>query len=171
MDILIAEDDWMSLKLLNNILVKHGHRVLAATNGQEAWDIFQHETIPMVITDWLMPKMNGLELCQNIRGTQKETYTYIIVSTIRNEKGDLMEVLKHGADDYILKPIHVDELLARIKTGERIMKLEKKHIDMEQCIIESRTFCWLTMNSQLPNRSSARFKIKIPRSGCYISKY
>ena len=147
MDILIAEDDWISLKLLNNVLVKHGHRVLNATNGQEAWDIFQQETIPMVITDWLMPKMNGLELCQNIRGTQKGPYTYIIVATTRNEKRDLLEVLKHGADDYILKPIHVDELLARIKTGERITKLEKKHIDMEQGIIESRNKLRVVLDS------------------------
>ncbi|MFH0994892.1 MAG: ATP-binding protein [Pseudomonadota bacterium] len=147
MDILIAEDDGMSLKLLNTILVKHGHRVLTATNGQQAWDIFRHETIPLVITDWLMPEMNGLELCRNIRGTQKEHYTYIIVATGRNEKGDLLEVLKHGADDYILKPIHVEELLAKIKAGERITKLEKKHKDLEQCIIESRNKLRVVLDS------------------------
>ncbi len=140
MDILIAEDDGMSLKLLNSILIKHGHRVLTATNGQQAWNIFQHETIPMVITDWLMPEMNGLELCQNIRNTQKEHYTYIIVATSRNEKGDLLEALKHGADDYILKPIHVEELLARIKAGERITKLE-------QCIMESRNKLRVVLDS------------------------
>ncbi len=93
MDILIAEDDGVSLKILNNILVKHGHRILTATNGQQARDIFQHETIPMVITNRLMPEMNGMELCRNVRGVQKERYTYFIVATSRNEKGDLLKVL------------------------------------------------------------------------------
>ena len=147
MDILLVEDDRMALKTLKDILVKHGHRVLAATNGQEAWDIFQHETIPMVITDWLMPEMNGLELCQNIRGAHKEHYTYIIVATGRNEKGDLLEVLKHGADDNILKPIHIEELQAKIKAGERIAKLEKKHMDLEQCLIESRNKLRVVLDS------------------------
>jgi signal transduction histidine kinase/FixJ family two-component response regulator len=147
MDILIADDDGVSIKLLNNILVKHGHRVLAATNGRQAWDIFQHETIPMVITDWLMPEMSGLELCRNIRDAQKVHYTYVIVVTSRNEKGDLLEVLQHGADDYILKPIHVEELLARIKAGERITKLEKIHKDLEQCVIGSRNKLRVVLDS------------------------
>jgi PAS domain S-box-containing protein len=163
MDILIAEDDGTSLKLLNNILVKDGHRVLTATTGQHAWDIFQRETILMVITDWLLPEMSGLALCRNIRSSQKEHYTYIIVATGRNEKGDLVEVLKHGADDYILKPIHVEELRAKVKVGERISKLEKKHKDLAQCLIESRNKLRIVLDS-LPEEI-----VTIDTNACIVS--
>ncbi len=163
MDILIAEDDETSLKILNNILIKQGHRVLTATTGQQAWDIFQRETIPMVITDWLMPEMSGLALCKNIRDSQKGHYTYIIVATGRNEKGDLLEVLKHGADDYILKPIHVEELLARVKVGERISKLEIKHKDLAQCLIESRNKLRVVLDS-LPEKI-----VTIDADACIVS--
>jgi len=163
MDILIAEDDGTSLKLLSDILVKDGHRVLTAITGQQAWDIFQRETIPMVITDWLMPEMNGLELCRNIRGAWKEHYTYIIVATGRNEKGDLLEVLKHGADDCILKPIHGEELLARVKVGERTLTLEKKHKDLAQCLIESRNKLRIVLDS-LPEKI-----VTIDANACIVS--
>lgn len=163
MDILIAEDDETSLKLLNNVLVKHGHRVLTATTGQKAWDVFQRETILMVITDWHLPEMSGLALCRNIRSSQKEHYTYIIVATGRNEKGDLIEVLKHGADDYILKPIHVEELQAKVKVGERISKLEKKHKDLAQCLIESRNKLRIVLDS-LPEKI-----VTIDANDCIVS--
>ena len=163
MDILIAEDDGTSLKLLNNILTQNGHHVLSATNGQQAWEIFQRETISLVITDWLMPEMNGLALCRNIRGANKEHYTYIIVATIRNEKEDMLAVLENGADDYISKPIDAKELLARIKVGERILKLEKKHKDLAQCVIESRNKLRIVLDS-LPEQI-----VTIDENACIVS--
>ena len=163
MDILIAEDDGISLKILNNILVKYGHRVLAAANGRQAWDIFQHETIRMVITDWLMPEMNGLELCQRIRGAQKEFYTYIIIVTSRDGKADLLEILKKGADDCIIKPIPPEVLHARIKAGERVIRLEEKHKLLQQNLIESRNKLRVVLDS-LPEEI-----VSIDANACIVS--
>ena len=147
MEILIAEDDDMILNLLVDFLDTLGHTVMTAQDGQEAWHIYQTKSIQMVITDWMMPRMDGLELCRNIRAASKDHYTYIIVITGKEQKKDLLETLKCGADDYIKKPFDPDELLARIKAGERIMKLEEAHKNLQQVLIESRNKLRIVLDS------------------------
>ncbi|MEA3359825.1 MAG: diguanylate cyclase [Thermodesulfobacteriota bacterium] len=124
--VLIAEDDPVSRKLLEKHLAKVGYNVVSAANGQEALEIFKREFFPIVISDWMMPKMNGLELCKAIRSDKsKKGYVYIVLLTGKNSKEDIIEGLEAGADDYLTKPFNRAELFARLNTGRRILELEK----------------------------------------------
>jgi two-component system, NtrC family, sensor kinase len=147
MEILIAEDDDLILDLLLDSLDSQGHSVMTAQDGQEAWQIYQTKPIQMVITDWMMPRMDGLKLCRNIRAASRGHYTYIIVITGKEQKEDLLETLKCGADDCIKKPFDPDELQARIKAGERIIKLEEAHKNLQQVLIESRNKLRIVVDS------------------------
>ncbi len=125
MKILIAEDERVSRRLLESRLKKWGYDVTAAEDGEEAWEIFQQEHFPMVISDWMMPKMDGLELLKKIRSIERSGYVYTILLTARSEKEDLLAGMDSGADDFISKPFDKDELLARLKVGLRITDLER----------------------------------------------
>ncbi len=125
MRILIVDDDNDIIILLSKILHKWGHDVITAFNGVEAWEILQSEQIGFVISDWMMPKMNGLELCKRIRDANFPRYVYIILLTAKDEKHDLIEGLESGADDFVVKPFNKSELNVRIRAGERILKLEQ----------------------------------------------
>ena len=138
MEILIAEDNAVSRNLLKKALVKQGHMVLAAEDGIKAWELFQKNNVNMVITNWIMPGMDGVTLCKKIRSSANESYTYVIILTAKDQKEDLVEVFNAGADDYIAKPFDPHELNARIKTGARIVDLEIKHNDLANVLIESR---------------------------------
>jgi DNA-binding response OmpR family regulator len=147
MEILIAEDDESILEMLANILDSLGHTLLTAREGQEAWHIFQTKFVPMVITDWLMPQMDGLELCRNIREASRDHYTYIIVATETEQKKALLKSLKCGVDDFILKPFDVNELSTRINASERIINLEKSHWNLQRILIESRNKLRIVVDS------------------------
>ena len=120
MKILIAEDEKVSRHLLENRLRKWGYDVTAAEDGEEAWKIFQKEHFPMVISDWIMPKMDGLELLRRIRSIKREGYVYTILLTAHSGKEEILAGMDSGADDFIAKPFDNDELLARLKVGRRI---------------------------------------------------
>jgi sigma-B regulation protein RsbU (phosphoserine phosphatase) len=122
MKILIAEDDPILRQLLEKKFQLWGHKVLVTNNGQEAWDMLQSENIRFLIADWMMPVMDGLELCQRIRA-ERSSYVYIILLTGKDRKEDAVKGLDAGADDYIRKPFEWDELRARIRAGERILGL------------------------------------------------
>ena len=125
MKILIAEDELVSRRLLESRLKKWGYEVTAAKDGKEAWEIFQKEHFPMVISDWMMPEMDGLELLRRIRASERPGYVYTILLTARTEKEDILAGMESGADDFITKPFDKDELLARLKVGLRITDLER----------------------------------------------
>ena len=140
MRILIAEDDKDSQKLLERILQKENYDVVIADDGRMAWDIIQHEDIRLVITDWLMPQMGGVELCEKIRQEATSGYVYIILVTSKEGKADLVRAMDAGADDYITKPYDKGELLARVRSGQRIISLEQAISEKNrELIIEKET--------------------------------
>ena len=126
MKILIVEDDLISRKLLEKTIRGWGNEVMTAENGQEAWDIFQKESIKFIIADWMMPVMDGLALCKKIRALDNTGYIYFILLTSKDKKDDVVQGLDAGADDYVSKPYDFEELKVRIRVGERILKLEKE---------------------------------------------
>jgi sigma-B regulation protein RsbU (phosphoserine phosphatase) len=126
MKILIAEDDNISRRFLSRTLEKWGYEVVAAANGKEALDIFRKEHFSMVITDWMMPEMDGLQLVSEIRNAETSDYVYIIMLTANSKKEDLVKGMSAGADDFIAKPFDNSELQVRLRAGERIISLEKK---------------------------------------------
>ena len=126
MKILVAEDDTVTLRMLQHFLERWGHRVISAQNGSEALEKLLSETVDIVITDWMMPEMDGLEFVGHIRGRRNDTpFVYIILLTTRNEKEDIVQALDAGVDDYIAKPFDPDELRARVSVGERTVRLEQ----------------------------------------------
>lgn len=122
--ILLVEDNAVSGKLLEKALIKAGHEVVSAENGREALELFNGKFFTIILTDWLMPEMNGIELCKTIRESSTERYVFIILLTAKDSKDDIVLGLEAGADDYLTKPINNAELMARLNTGKRILELE-----------------------------------------------
>lgn len=124
MRILVAEDELSQRVALRGVLTSAGHEVLEATNGYIAWNIVQHDAVQLVITDWMMPGMDGTELIDRIRAADFPRYIYILLFTQRNDRSDVVSGLRSGADDYLTKPFDPRELLARVAVGIRIIELE-----------------------------------------------
>lgn len=131
MKILIAEDDFISCKALENNLKEWGYEVVSARDGNEAWELARANDIRLAILDWNMPGIDGIELSRKIRNEyQKEDskYIYIILLTGRGGQDDIIQGLSTGADDYMTKPYSFVELKYRVQNGERIIKNEDKRI-------------------------------------------
>jgi two-component system cell cycle response regulator len=125
--ILIAEDDPVSRRLLEVFLGKWGYDVVVTSDGNEAWEMLQGQDVPnLVISDWMMPQIDGLELCRRICAMERPDYTYFIILTAKGGKHDVVQGLEAGADDYLVKPFDQNELKYRVKIGERIITLEHR---------------------------------------------
>jgi two-component system, NtrC family, sensor kinase len=138
MKVLIADDDPVSRRLLQSYLQKWGYEVATAVNGADAWRLFEREEYPVVITDWVMPEVNGTELIRRIRASQRPHYVYAILLTSRAQKEDLVEGMEAGADDFVNKPFLAEELRVRLRAGERIVNLERALADQNQALREAR---------------------------------
>ncbi len=127
MHILVVDDDPVSLMIMASRLEQFGHEVAIASDGFEALQILeQSAVVSFVISDWMMPGMDGLELCRKIRTTPFRRYIYFILLTIREDKASLVEGMDAGADDFLVKPVDQEELRVRIRAGERILRLERQ---------------------------------------------
>lgn len=124
MRILIVDDDADMRRLLLRTLQRWGYDVVSAADGVEAWEHLQNESISFVITDWIMPKLDGLGLCRRIREARLARYIYIILLTAKNSKDELIKGMEAGADDFLIKPFNAGEFKVRIRAGERIVTLE-----------------------------------------------
>ncbi|SEK88505.1 GGDEF domain-containing response regulator [Nitrosovibrio tenuis] len=126
MKILIAEDDTTTRLIFGATLRKMGHTVTAVEDGQKAWEAWQQEEYSLLISDWIMPDIDGLELCKRIRAQPSLQYTYIILLTSMDGKGSYLEGMDAGADDFITKPFDEEQLAARLRVAERIIALHRK---------------------------------------------
>jgi two-component system, NtrC family, sensor kinase len=137
MEILIADDDPITRKILANMIVTTGHEAIFAENGIEAWNILTTKKTRILITDWMMPELDGPDLCRKIRATEWPYYIYIILLTAKDQKSDAIKGLEAGADDYVIKPVHFEELVARIRSGQRIIQLEENYRVMHAQLLQS----------------------------------
>jgi len=152
MQILIAEDELISRRLLQVTLEKWDYQVVAACDGAQAWDRLQEAEAPrLAILDWMMPGLSGPEVCANVRQQAREPYTYILLLTARTQKQDLIEGMEAGADDYITKPFDAQELKVRLRAGRRILDLQAELVAAREALREQATHDPLTC---LWNRSS-----------------
>jgi two-component system cell cycle response regulator len=124
--VLIAEDDPVFRQLLQSCLRKWNYRVVETENGVDAWKALQSADSPqMALLDWMMPGLNGIEVCRKIRSLKQSPYKYVLLLTAKNDKHDVVAGLEAGADDYLTKPFDVDELRARVRAGKRILELQQ----------------------------------------------
>jgi two-component system, cell cycle response regulator len=123
--VLVAEDDPMFRRILKSWVETWGYQVTVAEDGEKAWNILQQETQPeLLILDWVMPGIDGAELCHRIRARQSTPYQYILLVTAKDDTEDVVAGLEAGADDYLIKPFERNELRARLRVGRRILLLQ-----------------------------------------------
>lgn len=126
MKLLIADDDPVSLRLLRGTLTRAGHEVIEAPDGRRAWEILEGDEAPrLAVIDWMMPGMDGLEICRSLRKRGGSGYVYVILLTTRSYREDVVAGLEAGADDYLIKPCNPQELRWRVHAGERVLNLEQ----------------------------------------------
>jgi diguanylate cyclase (GGDEF)-like protein len=123
--ILIAEDEPVSRRMLQGVLTKWGYDVVSVEDGNAAWERLNAADAPRIaLLDWMMPGLNGIDVCRKMRQQRPEPYTYILLLTAKNAKESVVEGLESGADDYLTKPFHFEELKARLRVGLRLLELE-----------------------------------------------
>ncbi len=133
MKILIAEDDFTSRRILEAILLRWGYEVISAADGLEAWEQLQRaDAPPLAILDWMMPEIDGDELCRRLKKRKPTATTYVILLTARGGKEDIVKGLEAGADDYLAKPFDNGELRARVAVGRRIVELQSALSEQEK---------------------------------------
>jgi sigma-B regulation protein RsbU (phosphoserine phosphatase) len=172
MKILIVDDDSTTRLVLDAMLARLGHEVIAAADGAEAWTILQEQTIPLVLTDWNMPGMNGLELCRRIRTIPTITgkkYTYVILLTVLDGRDYFLAGMEAGADDFITKPWDEQQLAARLRVAERLLNLQHELNELSG-LLPICSYCksirddhnyWQQLESYVSNRTDARFSHSI----------
>jgi two-component system cell cycle response regulator len=131
--VLIADDDMISRRLLEATLTRWGYEAIVTHDGVEAWNVLQRPTTPsLAILDWMMPGMDGVEVCRRVRQREQEPYIYLLLLTTKGRKEHLIEGLDAGADDYLTKPFDPHELQVRLRAGKRIVTLQAELIEARE---------------------------------------
>ena len=145
MDVLIADDDPVSRRLLQVSLGHAGYNVISAANGTEALHALDAVDYPrLCVLDWMMPELDGVDVCRIIRERGREPYVYVILLTSKAEQKEIVEGLESGADDYIVKPFDLHELKARLRSGKRILDLHEQLVSARELLRTQATHDSLT---------------------------
>ncbi len=125
MNILLVDDDPVARKIHSILLRAQGHEVEEAADGELAWRLVEDSQISFVVSDWMMPRLAGVDLCRRIRAAALDRYVYVILCTSKGAKADLIEGMDAGADDFLVKPVGPDELRVKVRAGERVLSLQQ----------------------------------------------
>ncbi len=135
MKILIAEDEPLAAKILQNALESLGHEVISAGNGTKAWEAFDREPVRLVVSDWLMPGLDGLDLCRKVRDRKKTPYTYFILLTSQETKSENYDLASEaGVDDFLSKPLDRPTIRMRLRVAERILRFTTEVRQLQELI-------------------------------------
>jgi diguanylate cyclase (GGDEF)-like protein len=144
--VLIAEDDPNFRDALETMVSAWGYTVVSASHGMDAWKLLLEDDAPkLTILDWIMPGMDGVEICRRLRSRQKDPYTYVILLTIQDQVEHLTEGFSAGADDFLTKPVMPTELQARLLAGRRILEMQKELISAREALRQQATRDPLTL--------------------------
>ncbi len=177
MKILIAEDDRVARLLLKSTLESFGHEVVETDNGAVAWERYSEDHPRLLIVDWMMPQLDGLELCRAVRAEDRPAYTYIIMLTVLGGKRCYLRAMDAGADDFIRKPLDRDELAARVRVAERILGLYSEVKELES-LLPICSYCrkirdandrWQDVETYISSRTESTFTHGICPQ-CYQSR-
>jgi two-component system, cell cycle response regulator len=150
--VLIAEDNSGFRQVLERMLQKWGYEVVSASNGLQAWEILQAPEAPrLAILDWMMPELDGVEVCRRVRDQNHEPYIYILLLTAKDTAEELVEGMEAGADDYLKKPVNTHELRVRLRAGQRIIDLQEELVRAREALRRQATRDQLT---ELWNRTA-----------------
>jgi DNA-binding response OmpR family regulator len=178
--ILIADDDAVVRQLVADVLAGAGHDIVSTADGEDAWNVLVREDAPrLAVIDWMMPRLDGPDLCRRIRAREGPRTTYVILLTGLQKPSEIVAGLRAGADDYIIKPFHHEELIARVAVGERVVSLQntlaERILELEQAVAQVQTlqslipicsYCkrvrnereyWEKVESYISARSDAQF--------------
>lgn len=159
------DDDPVARRILTAMLVGLGHEAVPATDGAEAWERFQADPLDIVITDWMMPKIDGIELTRRIRAMPKARYTYVLLLTALEGRARYLDGMDAGADDFITKPVHQEELHARLRVAERVLGLQRE-VHQLQGLLPICSYCkrirdeadaWSQVEEYVSRRTEAQF--------------
>ena len=165
MKILIVEDDFDARDMLKVLLELEGHEVVSTENGNEGWKVYQNDHFSVVISDWLMPETDGLELCRRIRASETTRYCYVMLLTALQGKSNYLQAMRAGTDDFVTKPFDPDELRARLLVAERIVGLQDRVKRLEG-ILPTCMYCkkirdershWISIEQYISQRTEASF--------------
>jgi len=165
MKILFVDDDPVSRRILTAMVVGLGHDAVVAQDGAEAWTRFQAESLDIVITDWMMPELDGLELTRRIRAMPKPRYTYVVLLTALEGRARYLDGMDAGADDFVTKPIDREELHARLRVAERVLGLQRE-VHQLQGLLPICSYCkrirdeaesWSQVEDFVSRRTEAQF--------------
>lgn len=165
MKILAAEDDPVSRRILSATLQRLGHEVIVTQDGQEAWEQFATAPAEVVITDWMMPRMDGLELIRRIRTRESGRYAYLIMLTALRGRTSYLVGMEAGADDFVTKPFDREELRARLRVAARVLGLQRDVKQLEG-LLPICTYCkrirdeadaWSQVEEYVGRRTEAQF--------------
>jgi phosphoserine phosphatase RsbU/P len=147
MNILLAEDDLASQQLLLIKLRDLGHHVVTASDGEAAWQLQMENNFPVVVSDWNMPLLDGIEFCRKVRTQKLDQYVYFILQTARTEKEDYRQAMAEGVDDFLPKPVDLQELAIRLRVAERIISY-KTQIRKLRALLPICMYCKKVRNDQ-----------------------
>lgn len=165
MRVLLVEDEPLARRRAEGLLARLGHEVVLADDGLAAWAIWQQDAFDLVLTDWSLPGMDGLELCRRIRTDRRPGYTSVLVQTVRSGKQNFLEAMDAGADDFLEKPLEKDTLAARLGVAARIRDLYRE-LDRLRGLIPICSYCkkvrsdgdyWQQVEAYVSARSHALF--------------
>jgi sigma-B regulation protein RsbU (phosphoserine phosphatase) len=166
MKILIAEDEPVSRRILSCTLEQLGHEVTAAADGAEAWELFHREPARIIVSDWMMPGLDGLELCKRVRDRPQTPYTFFIILTAAsNTSEDYTVGMDSGIDDFLTKPLNREMLRTRLYMAQRILRYTTE-IQMLQDLIPMCSYCqkvrdgadyWHRVDTYIRARTGTRF--------------
>ncbi|MDM8525356.1 response regulator [Desulfococcaceae bacterium HSG8] len=144
METLIADDDFLTLRMIEALLMKWGYKVITANDGNEAWQILNNENAPrLAILDWIMPGMDGIDICRKVRALPDSDMTCLILLTSKSRKEDIVAGLEAGANDYIVKPFNHEELRVRVQIARKMIELQSALKDrvkeLEKAMVHIRT--------------------------------
>lgn len=135
--VLVVDDSRVQRRILSSSLKRWGYEVLEADSGHAALEICQREPLDLILSDWMMPGMNGLEFCRAFRQLKRDSYGYFILLTSKSEKDEVAHGLDVGADDFLTKPVNANELRARIRAGERIQQMERELTEKNRLVTDA----------------------------------
>jgi two-component system cell cycle response regulator len=145
MRVLAAEDNPVFQAMLKTMLTRWGYQAVMARNGTEAYRVLEGNDAPrLAVLDWMMPGMDGVEICRHVRSSNREPYVYILLLTARTEAQDLIEGMDAGADDYLTKPFNAQELRVRLRAGHRILNLQEELVRTREALRQQATHDGLT---------------------------